>query len=207
MTKICKSWKKILKENKYKEIIKKLPTNYIPKRSQIFKCFKYFELTDTRVVILGQDPYPNVENAMGLSFSTNGKIPPSLKNIFNELYDDLKIENKNGDLTNWAKQNILLMNTSLTTIPGSSNVHSLLWKDLTDNIIKEISKQTSKVVFILMGNYAKEKVKLIDTTKHYIIQTSHPSPMCSIPFKGCKIFSKTNKYLEDNKFKNINWKV
>lgn len=194
-----------------------LQNKFYPNKQNIFECFKYFDLEETKCVLLGQDPYINEENingivipqAMGLSFSVNKqiKIPPSLKNIFTELKSDLGIEPpKNGDLTNWTKNNVLLLNAALTVEPKKSGSHLKQWEKFTDYIIKNISDKCSNVVFILLGNYAKSKVKYIDTKKHCIIQGVHPSPLSAHSgFFGSKIFSKTNQYLIQNNIQMIDW--
>ena len=132
-----------------------------------------------QVCILGQDPYHGQGQAMGLSFSvpTNMKIPPSLRNIFKELKNDLGIERNNPDLTDWAKQGILLLNTSLSVREHCPNSHSKIWKDFGDNIIKFISDNKQDIIFILWGKASTSKSDLIDSKKHYILTASHPSPM------------------------------
>jgi uracil-DNA glycosylase len=190
-----------------------LQSKFYPKRENIFECFKYFDIEQTKCVLLGQDPYINEENnipqAMGLSFSVHQKIkiPPSLKNIFIELKADLGINPPtNGDLTNWAKNNILLLNAALTVEPKKSGSHLKVWEPFTDYIIKNISDKCNNVVFILLGNYAKGKKKYIDTKKHCIVEGVHPSPLSAHNgFFGSKIFSKTNQYLLKNNIYEIDW--
>lgn len=190
-----------------------------PNKENIFECFKYFNLQDTKCVLLGQDPYINEETinnitipqAMGLSFSVNQyvKIPPSLKNIFIELKSDIAIEiPKNGNLTNWAKNNVLLLNSALTVEPKKSGSHLKIWEHFTDYIIKTISNECNNVVFILLGNFAKSKAKYIDKKKHCIIESIHPSPLSARNgFFGSKIFSKTNNYLLQNNIQEIDWTI
>jgi len=208
--KIKKTWKKILDENGYKKIIDKIKdTNFLPEKENILKTFEYFEINETKVVLLGQDPYIRKEQAIGLSFSVpkNVDIPPSLNNIFIELKNDLNIENTNGDLTRWVKQeNILLLNSALTVEVGKSGSHLEYWEKLTDNIIKNISEECKFVIFILLGNYAKSKKKYIDIKKHSIIEAGHPSPLSYKLFIGSKIFSKTNEILKEKKIKEVDWK-
>ena len=193
-----------------------------PKPELVFNAFKHFELKDLKVVLLGQDPYIRYEEkdgkvipqAMGLAFSVPKeikKIPPSLKNIFKELknnFKEFKIPN-NGDLTRWVKEeNILLLNSALTVIEGKSSSHQKLWESLTDSIIKYISDNTENIIFILLGNFAKNKSKLIDLEKHYVIKGVHPSPLsASRGFFGSNIFKRTNKFLKDEEIKEINWKL
>ena len=179
-----------------------------PKKEDIFKCFNYFNIKDTKVVILGQDPYHNYNEAMGLSFSVYNdvKIPSSLKNIFKELNNDLNIKRNNSDLSDWAIQGILLLNSTLTVELNKPNSHRWLkWDKLTDYIISYLDKNVENVIFILMGNFAKQKKKLINNSK-YIIETVHPSGLsASKGFFGSKIFSRTNKILEELNKDKIKW--
>jgi uracil-DNA glycosylase len=178
-----------------------------PYIDDIFKCFTYFNFEETRIVLLGQDPYIKKDQAMGLCFSVKNEIktPPSLKNMFNELYDDTNIERINSDLTDWAEQKILLLNTALTVIDGKSNSHKKIWENFTDQVIKIISEKCDNIIFILLGNYAKNKKKLININKHYIIESGHPSPLSVRHFYKCKCFSKCNDYLINNGFHPIKW--
>ena len=193
-----------------------------PKPDDVLNTFKYFELNQLNVVFLGQDPYIRSEThnnniipqAMGLSFSVPNKIkklPPSLKNIFKELESDLDNFKypKNGNLCKWVKkEKILLLNASLTVIEGMSGTHMKKWQKITDNLIKYISDNSENIVFILLGNFAKSKSKLINKDKHHIITGVHPSPLSAHRgFFGSKIFSKTNQYLESVNKKPINWNL
>ena len=154
--------------------------NIYPAKENIFAAFKTTSLKDTKVVILGQDPYHGKGEAHGLSFSVQKgiKIPPSLKNIYKELYDDLGVLPKdNGDLTGWALQGVLLLNSVLTVEKDKAASHrNLGWELLTDYIIKILNLKEETVVFILWGNFAKEKAKLITNPHHYIVMSPHPSP-------------------------------
>ena len=181
-----------------------------PNMYNIFNCFKATSFSDVKVVILGQDPYHEVGQAHGLSFSVPDgiKFPPSLKNIFKELKSDLNIDMPlSGDLTKWAKQGVLLLNTVLTVEEGKPNSHKDSgWRKFTDDVISLLSKREKPIVFILWGNNAKEKKALIDTSKHYIIESAHPSPFsCNYGFYGSKPFSKTNEFLTKNNQKPIDW--
>ena len=151
---------------------------------------------------MGQDPYHQEGQAMGLCFSVpvDIKIPPSLVNIFKELYQDLGIQKIDGDLTSWAKQGVLLLNSSLSVRESCANSHSKLWKDFTDNAIKYISDEREGIIFILWGTNAKSKKKFIDDNKHYILESNHPSPLSANRggFFGCKHFSKCNEILLRN---------
>jgi len=193
----------------------------LPRKEDIFNTFKYFDLKDTKLVLLGQDPYINVEfiedkfipQAMGLSFSVpNGvRIPPSLKNIYKEIknsYNEFKIP-EHGNLTRWVKEEkILLLNSSLTVKKGYSNSHQKKWKNLTDKIIEHISDQCDKVVFLLLGNNAKKKKKLIDCNKHIVITGVHPSPLsASRGFFNSDIFKKINNSLLEENLVEINWNI
>lgn len=181
-----------------------------PPKSNIFEALKLTSYANTKVVIVGQDPYHGENEAHGLSFSVQKgvKVPPSLKNIYKELYDDLKIPPKNdGDLTNWAKSGVLLLNAVLTVVKDTPASHrNLGWERLTDYIIKVLNEKQDPVVFILWGNFAKEKKNLITNPKHLVITSSHPSPFSArYGFFGSKPFSKTNEFLKKNGLKEIDW--
>lgn len=226
---VKKSWKKLIrnqeKEDYYKKIrnkVKEWRKNKVkvyPKLCNIWEAFKYFEVKETKVVLLGQDPYikeeihnnKEIPQAVGLSFSVpkTHKIPPSLRNLFKELKNDLGIENTHGDLSKWVKrEKILLLNSALTVLPGKSNSFASLWSPLTDKLIKDISDNTQGVIFILLGNNAKKKKIFIDNTKHFIIEGVHPSPLsANRGFFGSKIFSLCNNHLKSINKKEINWSI
>ena len=201
-----------MKEWKKKKII------IYPKFSNIWETFKYFDVKDTKVVLLGQDPYireethnnKGIPQAVGLSFSVpkTHKIPPSLRNMFKELKNDLGIENTHGDISEWVKrEKILLLNSALTVLPGKSNCFASLWAPLTNQIIKNISDETEGVVFILLGNNAKKKRIYINEKKHIVIDGIHPSPLSAHRgFFGSKIYSRCNDSLEELGKEIINWK-
>lgn len=181
-----------------------------PPKDYIFNALKLTSYKDTRVVIVGQDPYHGEHQAHGLSFSVQKgvKVPPSLHNIYKELYDDLGVPIRNdGDLTGWAKQGVLLLNAVLTVEKDKAASHrNWGWELLTDYIIKVLNMKEEPVVFILWGNFAKEKAKLITNPHHYIITSPHPSPFSAYSgFFGSKPFSKTNDYLVKNNLKSIDW--
>ena len=181
-----------------------------PSPKNIFKAFKKTSFSNLKVVIVGQDPYHGRGQANGLSFAvSNDQItPPSLKNIFNEVENDLKIRtNTKKNLESWADQGVLMLNSSLSVKSGKPNSHQNLgWNKFTDKILKHISENKNNVVFFLWGNFAKQKQELIDRNKHLILSSSHPSPLSSyISFNGCKHFSKSNKYLKQNNLNEINW--
>lgn len=195
-------YNKILNEYDKKEIY--------PPKDYIFNALKLTSFESTKVVIVGQDPYHGVGEAHGLSFSVQKgiKIPPSLQNIYKELESDLGIKPKdNGDLTGWAKQGVLLLNAVLTVEKDKAASHrNLGWEPLTDYIIKVLNTKKTSVVFILWGNFAKEKVKLITNPNHYIITSPHPSPFSAYSgFFGSKPFSKTNAFLESKGLTSIDW--
>lgn len=201
-------WKHIFPTNEVKKIDDFLQTQIniysdieptYPPASLLLNAFNQFNISDLRIVLLGQDPYINEGEAMGLSFSVpNGcKMPPSLRNIYKELYNDLKITRTSTDLSDWAKQGILLLNTSLSVRKSKSHSHKKIWKKFTNEIISYISNNCNKIIFVLWGNPAKEKSKLIDTNKHYIIKGVHPSPLsANRGFFGSKPFSKINTLLD-----------
>lgn len=181
-----------------------------PPKDHIFEALKLTSFKDTRVVIVGQDPYHGEGEAHGLSFSVQKgvKIPPSLQNIYKELYDDLGIPPKDhGDLTNWAKSGVLLLNAVLTVVKDTPASHrNLGWERLTDYIIKLLNEKEEPVVFILWGNFAKEKAVLITNPKHLVITSTHPSPFSArYGFFGSKPFSRTNDFLRKNGLKEIDW--
>lgn len=183
-----------------------------PPKEYLFNALKLTSFKDTKVVIVGQDPYHGEHQAHGLSFSVQKgvKLPPSLQNIFKELESDLGIKpSLDGDLTNWAKQGVLLLNAVLTVEKDKAASHrNLGWELFTDYIIKTLNKKDEPVVFILWGNFAKEKAKLINNPKHYVIMSPHPSPFSAYNgFFGSKPFSKTNEFLLKNNLKPIDWKL
>ena len=181
-----------------------------PKKENIFKAFEKTNFTDLKIVILGQDPYHGNDQANGLAFAVNEnqKTPPSLRNIFKEIKNDLNHHTQTKkNLEFWAKQGVLLLNSSLTVKLGTANSHSNLgWDLFTNNILKEISLLKNKVVFILWGNYAQKKEILIDFKKHLILKAPHPSPLSAYRgFFGCKHFSRANEFLKSNHLKEIIW--
>jgi uracil-DNA glycosylase len=194
----------------YKNI--QIPKNHYPPTKDIFKAFELTPFDQIKVVIIGQDPYHGEHQANGLAFSVNKdvKLPPSLRNIFKELKDDIGIDiPKQGDLSNWAKQGVLLLNSILTVEPHKPASHRKIgWEEYTDEIIREINDKKENIVFILWGNYAQEKCTYIDRDKHLIIKSPHPSPFSARKgFFGSKPFSRCNRYLEKKGIKKINWEV
>jgi uracil-DNA glycosylase len=185
-------------------------TDVYPPPEQIFNAFSLCPFQQVKVVILGQDPYHGEGQAHGLSFSVpaGNKIPPSLRNIYKELASDLgKSPRESGNLEDWVKQGVLLLNSTLTVLPGQPGSHQGLgWETFTDAVIETIANKKSHVVFILWGKYAQAKKKLIDADKHYIIESPHPSPFSAhTGFFGAKPFSQTNAYLAKNHLKPIEW--
>ena len=179
-----------------------------PGKKEVFNALRLTPFRDVKVVIVGQDPYHGEGEAHGLSFSVKDgvKLPPSLKNIYKELYDDLGVPIRNtGDLTNWAKQGVLLLNSTLTVIKDTPNSHSNIgWQQFTDDVISLIDENKRNVVFILWGNYARGKKALIKN--NYIIESAHPSPFSARNgFFGSKPFSKTNEYLKAHGLEEIKW--
>ena len=180
-----------------------------PNEQEIFKAFELTPFNAVKVVIIGQDPYHGLNQAHGLSFSVNKgiKTPPSLQNIFKELQSDLGYPiPSHGNLINWAKQGVLLLNATLTVIEGKPGSHQKKgWEIFTDAVIKLISEEKENVVFLLWGNYAKSKAPLINASKHLILEAAHPSPLARGAFFGSKHFSKCNAYLSSKNIIPINW--
>lgn len=209
-------YKNNIKKSKFKLKIDKLEKSVnqtetekiFPPLPLIFYAFNHFNHQDLKVVIIGQDPYHKKGQAMGLSFSVleNIKTPPSLRNIFKELNNDLGIKRTNPNLTDWAEQGVLLLNSSLTVKEASPNIHQKLWEFYTDTIITEISKEKNNIIFLLWGNFARNKKSLIDTDRHIILEAAHPSPLsASRGWFGSKHFSKTNQILKENNKREIKW--
>lgn len=216
-------WFEVLKDEFEKPYMKSLKSflqqekqagfTIFPKGSDIFNAFKHTPFEKVKVVILGQDPYHGVGQAHGLSFSVQKGIvpPPSLKNIYKELaheFPDFKIPN-HGELTSWADQGVLLLNATLTVRAHTAGSHQNKgWEQFTDKVITELSTKRSGLVFILWGNYAKQKESLIDQSKHFIIKSAHPSPFSAYNgFFGSKPFSKTNEILKKEGIAPINWQI
>ena len=198
--------------NMIKEIDEQRLTKTIyPPKEQVFRVFD-LPLKDIKVVILGQDPYHNPDQACGLSFSVNDGVPlpKSLINIYKELHDDLGIKPaKTGNLESWFKQGVFLLNAVLTVEKNSPASHSKMgWENFTDYIIENISEKNENVVFVLWGTYARSKNKLIDSSKHKIIESAHPSPLSAYRgFFGSKVFSQINSYLAENDRETINFEL
>ena len=184
-----------------------------PPNQKIFNALNRTPLNQVKVVILGQDPYHGPNQANGLSFSVQKGIPlpPSLRNIFHELATDLNVPlSKHGDLTQWADQGVLLLNSVLTVEAGLPASHQRRgWEAFTDSVIDVLNDQREHVVFILWGAYAQSKGKRIDSHKHLVLKAAHPSPLAANRggFFGCKVFSKTNNYLQQQGIEPINWQL
>jgi uracil-DNA glycosylase len=180
-----------------------------PEANNIFNALKYTEYDDVKVVILGQDPYHGEGEAHGLAFSVQEGIknPPSLVNIFNELKADLNVDRNKGNLEDWAKQGVLLLNTALTVEKDKPNSHrNKGWEIFTDKIIEKLNERTKPIVFILWGNNAKEKKRLITSPQHLTLESSHLSPFSyTYGFKGSKPFSKANDFLKNSNIREISW--
>jgi uracil-DNA glycosylase len=221
--KINVKWKEYLQDEFKKDYFKRIvdlirnekgsKNQIYPAGSLIFNAFNLTDFDDVKVVILGQDPYHGAGEAHGLSFSVQQgiKLPPSLQNIYKEIESDLgvKMPKKYGDLSTWAKQGVLLLNASLTVRADQANSHSGIgWQIFTDKIIQILSEKKNHLVFILWGNFAKQKMNLIDQSKHLILTSAHPSPLSSHKgFLGNRHFSKTNEYLMFKGIDPIDWKI
>lgn len=197
-----------MKKEYFQRIIEYLKhEDYYPPHEDIFNAFKYTKYEDVKVVILGQDPYHEEGQAHGLAFSVlNNQAPKSLINIFREIYDDTGHVRRNPNLTDWAMQGVLLLNTTLTCKKHYANSHrDIGWKVFTDNVIRELNKRNDVIVFILWGNEAKSKINLIDK-HHYIISSAHPSPLSAYNgFFGSKCFSRCNDVLINEGKDPIKW--
>ncbi len=177
----------------------------------IFNAFNTTSFNNVKVVILGQDPYHNPGEAMGLSFSVpkGVRIPPSLQNIYKEIEADLGFPRPiHGDLTAWANQGVFLLNAMLTVEKNNAGSHKQIgWQFFTDAVIKKLSDEREHLVFMLWGNFAKKKKELIDTPKHLVLESAHPSPLAGNAFSGCRHFSKANNYLKMSDLQPIDWQI
>lgn len=199
---------------KIREFLKKEYSTHVvyPDMYDLYNCFRFTPLENVKAVILGQDPYHEPGQAHGLCFSVKPGVPlpPSLKNIYKEIKDDLGITEPNcGDLTKWAREGVLLLNTTLTVREHEANSHANCgWAWFTDGVIKIVSEKCNNVVFILWGRNARSKESLIDRQKHLVLQSAHPSPFsANYGFFGSKPFSKTNDYLSAHGKEPIDWQL
>jgi uracil-DNA glycosylase len=215
------SWKLMLDEEFSKDYFsslrdflkteKKSGATIYPAGSKIFAAFDFTPFDNLKAVIIGQDPYHGPGQANGLCFSVSDGIrkPPSLLNIFKELQADIGIPiPENGNLENWAKQGVLLLNATLTVRSNEAASHQGKgWEQFTDAVIRVVSEKSSGIVFLLWGKFAQAKAPMIDSTKHYILEAAHPSPLARTGFSGCRHFSKTNDILESIGKSPIDWKI
>ena len=182
-----------------------------PPQEKIFNALNLVPINKVKVVIIGQDPYHTYGQADGLAFSChNGTPQPSLKNIFKEIHDDLRIDmSSSTDLTPWAKQGVLLLNTSLTVVEHKPASHANeLWHTFTREIIKILNERNQPIVFLLWGNHAKSFMPLLNNPNHLVLTSAHPSPFSAYSgFFGCRHFSKANKFLTDHNLTPIDWKI
>ena len=216
---IEESWKQVLEEEFDKPYFEKLVAQIkadkaagktiYPPGPLIFNAFNTTPWDKVKVVILGQDPYHNPGEAMGLCFSVpcGVRIPPSLKNIFKELHNDLGLPAPTGgDLTPWARQGVFLLNAFLTVLKNKPRSHEKAgWQEFTDAVICKLSEQKEHLVFMLWGGFARKKKALIDGSKHLVLEAAHPSPLAGGAFFGSRHFSKANAWLEDHGIAPINW--
>ena len=215
---INKKWDIVLKDEFNKDYFKKLgcfvKSEYkkhtcFPKYSDVFNALRFTDYDEVKVVILGQDPYHGEGEAHGLSFSVHDDVrrPPSLNNILKELNSDLGIVRSGNELTDWAKQGVLLLNSVLTVVKDTPLSHKGKgWEIFTDNIIRYLNDRNEPIVFILWGSYARSKKELITNKKHFIIESAHPSPLsASRGFFGSRPFSRANDFLVKNGISPIKW--
>lgn len=221
MNLVGNKWDEILKEEYQKEYFKNIVLyinkaykvrTIFPPKTHILRALSLTDYDNVKVVILGQDPYHGVGEANGLCFAVNNgiKLPPSLQNIYKELNSDLGIQiTDTGDLTCWAKEGVLLLNSVLTVEKDKPASHKNLgWETFTDEIISKVNEKDTPVVFILWGNFAKTKKRLITNPKHLVIESSHPSPFsCHYGFFGSRPFSRTNEFLKKNNIKEIDFSI
>jgi len=220
MVNLNNDWDNLLKhefEKEYYQNLRKfLITEYntktiFPDKYDIFNALKLTSYADTKVVILGQDPYINPGEAHGLAFSVQEgiKIPPSLQNIFKELKSDLGCTiPKHGNLSSWAKQGVLLLNNVLTVQNGKSRSHaSKGWETFTDNVLSLLNQKNSPLVYLLWGKDAQSKGLFLNNLNHLVLRAAHPSPLAGGKFFGCRHFSKTNFFLEQNGIQGVNWVI
>ena len=219
--KIEESWKRALDEEFTQPYFQSLATflktqkaagkKIYPPGSLIFNAFNTTPFEDVKVVILGQDPYHNPGEAMGLSFSVpkGVRIPPSLRNIYKELNEDLKVViPDHGDLTRWAEQGVFLLNAMLTVEHRTPRSHQKIgWQDFTDAVIRKLSSEREGLVFMLWGGFARKKKDLIDKNKHLVLEAAHPSPLAGGAYFGSKHFSKANDYLQKQGKEQIDWNL
>lgn len=182
-----------------------------PRGGDIFKAFSLTPFDKVKVVILGQDPYHNPGQAMGLSFSVPRGVqaPPSLKNIFKEIEDELGLKMSGStDLSPWAEQGVLLLNSILTVEAYKAASHSRIgWEEFTDRVISFLSEHREGIIFLLWGNFARSKSALIDSSRHFVLEAAHPSPLARGAFFGCGHFSKTNEILLSQGKEPIDWRI
>lgn len=218
---IGNSWDQVLKDEYQKDYFKNIAMfinkeyrekTIFPPKSNILRAFKLTDYDNVKVVILGQDPYHGINEANGLAFSVSKgvRLPPSLQNIYKELYSDLGITiSNNGDLEKWAREGVLLLNSVFTVEKDKPASHKNIgWEQFSDEVIKKVNEKTTPVVFILWGNFAKSKAKYITNPIHLVITSPHPSPFSAYSgFFGSKPFSRTNEFLRKNNIKEIDWKI
>ena len=222
MVRLNNDWDDILKDEwekpYYRQLHNFLKEEYSTRRiypdmHDIFNALKYTPFSNTKVCIIGQDPYHGVGQAHGLCFSVRKGVapPPSLVNIFKEIKSDVGIDNtgKHGELTKWAKNGVLLLNNVLTVREGCANSHKGMgWEQFTDDVIKLLNLREKPMVFLLWGANARAKTKLITNPKHLILTCAHPSPLSAYNgFFGCKHFSKANEFLRANGIEEIDWSI
>jgi uracil-DNA glycosylase len=214
-------WKSVLKDEFEKPYFKDIKSHLVedinagkkifPPGKLIFNAFNLTPFDKVKVVILGQDPYHGKGQAMGLCFAVPRNItrPASLLNIYKEMNRDLGIPiAEHGDLSNWAEQGVFMLNAILTVVEGKAGSHANIgWQQFTDNVIKSISDNKNGIIFLLWGNFAKNKKSLIDSSKHFILESAHPSPLAGNAFQGNGHFSKTNEILKNQGLEPIDWDV
>ena len=219
--KIEESWKNVLKTEFEQPYFQSLATflrkekennkTVYPPGSLIFNAFNTTPFDKVKVVILGQDPYHNPGEAMGLSFSVprGVRTPPSLKNIYKELNEDLGVPiPSHGDLTHWAEQGVFLLNAMLTVERNKPRSHQKIgWQTFTDTVIRRLSDQRQGLVFMLWGGFARQKKQLIDNTKHLVLEAAHPSPLAGGAFFGSRHFSRANEYLKQQGKEPVDWRL
>lgn len=205
-------WQHVITDAGFKEIahfLDNLPQGTVvyPPKNKMWRTFEHVQPEEIKVVIIGQDPYHNPGEANGMCFSvpSNFKVPPSLRNVFKELNRVYNIQRTDPNLIDWVQQGVLMINAALTVEKNAPGSHTKIWAQFTNNLIQWLNGNTSGVVYMLWGNFARGYSNLIDSSKNLILEHTHPSPLSRVPFEGCNHFVLANEYFEKNAKTQIKW--